>query len=179
MTKIIRSHRRTLSIEITSCGDVLVRAPFWTSASDIDRILIEKKTWIERKQKERLQTPKPSCVTLHEMESMRRRAKEMIPERVLYWSSKTGLCYSSVRITSAQKRFGSCSAKNALSFSLFLVSFPLDLIDYVVVHELCHTVEHNHSASFYRLLSGILPDWKERQERLRMIPIPELKAKNT
>ena len=74
---------------------------------------------------------------------------------------------SSVKVTSAKKRFGSCSAKNSLCFSLYLFDYPDKAIDYVVVHELAHIKEHNHSKRFWRVVENYLPDYKERDKVLK------------
>ena len=78
-----------------------------------------------------------------------------------------GLVPISVKISSAQKRFGSCSAQNALNFSYRLMMYPVDAIDYVVVHELAHIKHHNHSRDFYNLIKKYMPDYKEREKKLR------------
>ena len=94
-------------------------------------------------------------------------AKQLIVERVEYFADKYQLTYEGITITSARTRWGSCSPKNALSFSWRLIMTPLDVIDYVVVHELAHTVHHNHSKRFWGLVEKILPDFKERRTWLR------------
>ena len=93
-------------------------------------------------------------------------ARGVIAERVAYYSGLTGIRCRQIKIGSAAKRWGSCSADNRLNFSYRLVCAPEEAIDYVVVHELSHIVEHNHSRSFWNVVSGILPDWKRRRQML-------------
>ena len=172
---VIRSKRKTLSIEVAADGSLQVRAPFWMSDAAIRRALSEKEKWIEDTRKKLALLPQPIVIDRKEAAVLRRKAELLLAEKVRFWSEKVGLEYQSIKITSAQKRFGSCNLQGGLCFSLFLATYSDDLIDYVVVHELCHTKEHNHSKRFYQLLSSILPDWKERQDRLRSIPMPRIK----
>jgi hypothetical protein len=94
-------------------------------------------------------------------------AKKFISERVNYYSNLTGIKYNKVKITSAMKRWGSCSQNGNLSFTYRLVMAPVFAIDYVIVHELCHIIEHNHSKRFWEHLKVILPDYKNAREWLR------------
>ena len=97
----------------------------------------------------------------------RKQARRIIEERVTFHAEKNQLQYGKIRITSARTRWGSCSSKGTLSFSWRLVMTPLEVIDYVVIHELAHTVHHNHSKRFWNLVEKLLPDYKERRKRLR------------
>lgn len=94
-------------------------------------------------------------------------AKEDIPARVACFSERTGWVSAGVRIGSANTAWGSCSGKNKLNFTWKLIMAQPELIDYVVVHELAHTVEHNHSVRFWRLVERVLPDYQERRKQLR------------
>ncbi len=89
-----------------------------------------------------------------------------LPARVSCFSGLTGWTHSGVRIGKANTYWGSCSGKNKLNFSWKLILAEPALVDYVVVHELAHTVEHNHSANFWRLVQGVLPDFRERRAKL-------------
>jgi predicted metal-dependent hydrolase len=169
-----RSDRRTLSIEIQKDGTILVRAPLFLPVMRIETFLTEKRDWIERKRAFVLSQNKSEEISSSQVQELRNRAKELILPRVRLWSEKTGLVYAGAKITSARGRFGSCSGKNSLSFSLYLALCPDELIDYVIVHELCHTKEHNHSRAFYALVEQYLPDWKARHLELKKISIPRL-----
>lgn len=96
-------------------------------------------------------------------------AQKVILESTAYFSKRSGLLPVSVRIGSANTYWGSCSGKNRLHFSWKLVMAESEVIDYVVVHELCHTVEHNHSARFWRLVEGILPEYKKDRTKLNQL----------
>ncbi len=94
-------------------------------------------------------------------------AREIIPERVTLLSGKEELSYNRVRITNARKRWGSCSSKGNLNFSWRLIMAPLPVIDYVVVHELAHLVERNHSTRFWNKVGSLMPDFKIHKNWLR------------
>lgn len=166
--EIIRSRRKTISIEVKSSGEVKVRAPIFCTKRRINAFIKEKQGWIEKTLKN-LQKSRVASVPLtqEEIKELREKAKEIIPKKVAYFAETMGLKYNSIKITSATKRFGSCSGKNGLCFSLFLMQFEDSLIDYVVVHELAHTVHHNHSKAFYDLVEKYLPDYKLRQKKLK------------
>jgi len=165
---LIRSRRRTLAIEITRDCRVLVRAPMRTSAAAIEAFAAKHAAWVARhleRQRQRAAAPPPP--TAEEISALKAAARTVLPEKVAYWSQKTGLIPTGIKITSAQKRYGSCSGKNSLCFSCFLMRCPEDAIDLVVVHELCHIQEKNHGPRFYALLARYLPDYQERKKLLK------------
>lgn len=166
--ELIRSRRKTLALEIRDCR-VLVRAPMRTSQKTIDAFVASHKDWIakhlESQRQKAASAPPPP--TEAEIEALKEQARAVLPEKVAYWSERTGLTPTGVKITSAQKRYGSCSAKNSLCFSCFLMRCPEEAIDLVVVHELCHIQEKNHGPKFYALLARHLPDHLERKKLLK------------
>ena len=166
--KLIRSKRKTVSIEVNERCEVLVRAPLRISQKEIEKLVFEKQKWIENALKtmqERAENRK--TYTDEDITALYKKASEILPERLEFWSNVTGIFPTGVKITSAKKRFGSCSPKNSLSFSVYLFDYPPDAIDYVIVHELCHIKEHNHSARFWTLVQKYMPDYKERQKLLK------------
>lgn len=168
--ELIRSSRRTLSLEITADLRVVVRAPYRCSKREIERFVSSHEGWIARHlatQRERAAAAAARQVTPEEEARLRTLAAEIIPARVAHYSALMGLTPTGVRITGAQKRFGSCSSKNSLCFSWRLMQYPPEAIDYVVVHELAHMRHHNHSASFHALVARYLPDHRERRALLR------------
>ena len=167
---LIRSSRRTLGLEITSDLRVLVRAPKRCSQRQIDDFVARHERWIRDHmaiQERRRVAAMAREVTPEQEAVLRRRAKEYIPQRVAQWAPLVGVSPTGVKITSAQKRFGSCSGKNGLCFSWRLMQYPPEAIDYVVVHELCHIHHHNHSAAFWSAVARVMPDYKQRQALLR------------
>ena len=113
---------------------------------------------------EDFQTLKPKLIKIYQSI-----AEEHIPERISYFSKRTGWISTGIRIGTANTSWGSCSGKNKLNFTWKLMFAEPDLIDYVVVHELAHTVEHNHSTRFWRLVERVLPDYKVRRAKLRQL----------
>ncbi|HHU32947.1 MAG: M48 family metallopeptidase [Zhaonellaceae bacterium] len=93
-------------------------------------------------------------------------AKKVLNERVKFFALQEGIAYQKVKITSASRRWGSCSSKGNLNFTWKLVMTPLDIIDYVVVHELCHLEFLNHSREFWAKVERIMPDYKLKQKWL-------------
>ena len=167
--ELIRSRRRTLALEITRDCRVLVRAPLRASKTRIDEFVAAHEDWIalhlERQRRRAAEAPPPPTQT--DIAALKARAKEVLPPKVAYWGSVMGVRPTGVKITTAQKRYGSCSGKNSLCFSCFLMRQPEAAIDLVVVHELCHIREKNHGPAFYALLAQYLPDYKERKKLLK------------
>ena len=162
---VIRSDRRTVCIEISRDGTVKVRAPRKMPDREIETFLAAKQGWIE-KHLSSLPAVRPQP-TAEEIEALRRRAKKELPPRVDYYAALMSLTPASVKITSARKRFGSCSGKNGLCFSLYLMQYPSEAIDYVIVHELAHIKHKNHSPAFHSLIARYLPDHKARRAMLK------------
>ncbi len=164
--QIVRSRRRTLAIEVKGDGSVLVRSPFGVPTSEIEAFLSEKASWIA-KQQEKIKK-RPTLPTDPEViREFRSRAKAELIPLTLEYARRYGFSVKSVRITSARTRFGSCGADNAVCLSLYLMLYPAEAREYVILHELCHTVHHNHSRRFYALLDRLMPDHRQRRALLR------------
>lgn len=167
--ELIRSRRRTLALEITKDCRVLVRAPMRLSKARIDAFVAQHEVWIAHhleRQRQRAASAPPSP-TQEEIQALKEQAWAILPGKVAYWSEKMGLVPTGLKITAARKRYGSCSGKNSLCFSCFLMNCPEEAVDLVVVHELCHIQEKNHGPRFYALLEQYLPDYQERKKLLR------------
>lgn len=171
---LIRSDRKTLAIQITPAGEVLVRSPRYASKMQIESFLLSKQGWIEKHCK-RAQERQRDCwePTAQEAEQLIAKAKELLPVLINKYAEQMGLWPTHVTITGARTRFGSCSGKNRISFSWRLMAYPQPAIEYVVVHELAHIQEKNHSANFYKLVAQYLPDYKEREAMLKKPPVRE------
>lgn len=169
--ELIRSGRKTLALEITRDGRVLVRAPARLSQTRIDAFVQSHAAWIDThldRQRQRLAAaPPPPTPTAEEVEALKAKARAILPEKVAHWSRVMGVTPTGIKITSARTRYGSCSGKNSLCFSCFLMNCPEEAIDLVVVHELCHIREKNHGPAFYALLEQYLPDYRERKQLLK------------
>ncbi|MBS7359769.1 MAG: M48 family metallopeptidase, partial [Oscillospiraceae bacterium] len=156
--EIIRSKRKTISIQVDENCNVTVRAPRFVSQKRIDEFLEEKKFWLQEaiiKQQEKAKNRVD--YSAEDIEKMRKLAKEIVPQKVEHFSKIMGVTPVSVKINSAKKRYGSCSAKNNLNFSLYLMDKDEKFIDYVVIHELAHIKHHNHSKEFYGFIEQFMP----------------------
>lgn len=173
--QIIRSNRKTLGIEIREESTLLVRAPYRLPKKDILRFINEKSDWIEKsmkKVKERQEKTRDELqdiqrLTMQEIEQLADRALEVIPKRVAYYAEKTGVTYGRITIRNQKTRWGSCSQKGNLNFNCLLMLAPPEIVDYVVVHELCHRKEMNHSPRFWAEVEKVLPDYKIRRQWLK------------
>ena len=169
--KLIRSQRRTMAIEVNKQAELVVRVPNRISDRKINMFLWRSRSWIVRTQAEARAKIEQAVLQRasdpRDEEWYRQRATEIIPERVCYYASELGLEYARVRISSAKRIWGSCSAKNSLSFSWRLAMAPVEIIDYIVVHELTHIVHKNHGKLFWRRVAKTIPDHKERRRWLR------------
>lgn len=165
---LIRSGRRTLSVEVTREGQVVVRAPMRCSHAAVESFVAKHQGWIEKNvEKQRLRREAYHEPTEAEMKAMIERAKRELPQRVARYAAIMGVEPTGITITGAQKRFGSCSGKNRICFSWRLMDYPDEAIDYVVVHELAHIVHKNHGQAFYALIESILPDYRQRVKLLK------------
>lgn len=165
--ELIRSDRRTLAVEITRDGRVLVRSPRHLPQAAIDSFLSRHAAWIARQVERRRAAPPPPEPTAAEIAALKQQARAVLPGKVELWAQRMGVTPTGVKITSARKRYGSCSGRNSLCFSCFLMRCPEEAVDLVVVHELCHIKVKNHGPAFYDLLSRYLPDYQERKKLLK------------
>lgn len=165
--KIIRSKRKTLSLSVDDELNAVVRAPFYVSSKKINEFVSSNAQWLEKAVERKETQLKKYDLSDDEIAELVNRAKEIIPQRVERYSSIMNLKPTGVKITKAKKRFGSCNGKNSLCFSCFLMQYPIEAIDYVVVHELAHIKHHNHSKEFYALISKYMPDYKQREKLLK------------
>ncbi|MCG2790722.1 MAG: M48 family metallopeptidase, partial [Actinomycetia bacterium] len=202
--KVIRSKRKTISLQVADDAALIVRAPFAVSEKIINRVILKYSDWVEKKKKEiqarDLKFAKKEFVNgegflylgdyyrlrLVEKQEIplgfesgfylskdyllnakevfvdwyKKRAYEKISQRVKWYAQKRGFKYNKINITNAQNRCGSCSCRNNLNFSWRLIMAPLPVIDYVVVHELVHLDEKNHSRAFWNKVKMLMTDYK-------------------
>lgn len=161
---IIRSNRKTLSIELKP-NEIIARAPTRMKEKEIYNFIESKKKWIDShlvKLNERqrvLDDSKP--YTQEEIKQFTAKAKLDIPKRVEFYAKKIGVTYNKITIRCQQTRWGSCSSKGNLNFNCLLVLLPDEVIDSIVVHELCHLKQMNHSARFYAEIDKVFPNYKQ------------------
>lgn len=165
---VIRSRRRTMALQVTREGQVVVRAPICAARGDIHRFVTEHEAWIavqQARQSQRL--AEHPTLSREEQEALRQRARQVLPPMVKLWAQRMGVTPTGVKITAAQTRFGSCSGKDSLCFSLHLMEYPLEAAEAVVVHELAHIRHKNHGPDFYALVRRTLPDYDSRIKLLK------------
>ena len=161
---LIRSDRKSIGIQITADG-VVVRAPKRLSAAEIERFVQSKRSWIEG-HPSKIPAPQPKF-TQEEIEALARKALTVIPDRVRHFAPMVGVTYGRITIRNQRSRWGSCSGKGNLNFNCLLMLTPSHVIDYVVVHELCHRLEMNHSPKFWAQVERVLPDYQKSREWLK------------
>lgn len=165
--KIIRSNRKTVAIQINNDLSVTVRAPKKATKKDIEKILRDKEPWIQKHMEQVKNTMKKyeekgyKRLTDEQVYELAKQALEYIPRRVEYFANIMGVDYKKITIRNQKTRWGSCSQKGNLNFNCLLMLMPPEVIDYVVVHELCHRKEMNHSKQFWNEVEKILPYYKE------------------
>ena len=164
---IIYSERKTIAIKIKD-GNVILRVPMKTSKRTIKKVLLQYDEWIKTSiEKEREYKEKQPELTPSEIKKLKKEARIYLSERCEYFASRMKVKYNRILITSAESRFGSCSSVGNINFSYRLMLYPERAREYVVVHELAHLIEMNHSASFYKIVEEVLPDYKERKKLLK------------
>ena len=161
--RLVRSDRRTLAIQITPAGEVVVRCPRQMPKAQADRIVRQKAGWIMA----HLPDPREPKFSREELAELAKRAKEVLPRRAARFAPMVGVDYGRITIRCQRTRWGSCSSLGNLNFNCLLMLAPPEVADYVVVHELCHRKEMNHSAAFWAEVEKILPDYQNRRAWLR------------
>ena len=160
--KIIRSSRKTLALEINADG-LVVRAPKHVSDAEIKFYIQKHRNWIEKnlKKAQERQTVEDNIVPLtdEELKALAKEAATVIKERVEYYAPKVGVTYNRITIRNQRTKWGSCSGKGNLNFNCLLLLAPPEVLDSVVVHELCHLKEMNHSEKFYAEVLRVYPDY--------------------
>ena len=152
---------RRISIRVRPTGEVRLTFPHGVSRRRALAFLEEKAAWIEaaRQKLAARRAALPPALPPEEervrIEALRRAAKADLPGRIERLSRQTGLRYEKLTLRAARTKWGSCSGRNTISLSLFLMTLPERLRDYVIIHELCHTVHHDHSARFHALVDRL------------------------
>ncbi|MCR5651226.1 MAG: M48 family metallopeptidase [Lachnospiraceae bacterium] len=167
-----RSSRKTVSMEILPDGKVLVRAPLRMPAAEIKRFVFEHKGWLEKhlqKQKDAAEQASgpEDRLTMEELKELASKAAEVIPKRVSYYAEKIGVTYGRITIRNQKTRWGSCSSRGNLNFNVLLMLTPPEVIDSVIVHELCHRKQMNHSKRFYDEVLRVYPEYHKWNKWLK------------
>lgn len=168
---MIRSRRKTVALQVLGLNDVVVRAPMRMSNREIEEFVQQNMDWIQKNLKKVAENQKEEeeivPMTEAEVRELAERATQLIPERVKHFAPLVGVTYGRITIRNQKSRWGSCSAKGNLNFNVGLLLAPPEVLDYVVVHELCHRKEMNHSPKFWAEVSKLIPDYKQHEKWLK------------
>ncbi len=167
LVKRTRSRRVRLTVE--RGGTVILTVPKRLSLATAQKYFEKKKEWIVASYERALAHP-PRLLTQgdhDEYVAMKETAREKITERVIWYTERYGFSYRGLSIRNQKSRFGSCSGSGHLSFNYRLIFLPPELLDYVVVHEVCHLRELNHSPRFWALVAETVPDFREKKHQLQ------------
>lgn len=165
---LVRSSRKTLAVQIRADGTVIARAPLRMPKERILGFLSEKASWIcmqQGKMQERERMRQQACIHLDakQEKELRAQAKSVLAQRVGYFARQIGVTYGKITVRDQKTRWGSCSQAGNLNFNFRLILAPPEVLDYVVVHELCHRRQMNHSAQFWQEVAQVLPDYRARK----------------
>ena len=162
--ELIRAKRKTMALKVSEAGTVTVRLPYGIRPEEADRFVEAHADWIREGRERAAARP---VYTEQEREAGKRLAKELLLKKCRYFAERMGVSYGTVTVREQKTRWGSCSARGNLNFNWKLALMPEEILDYLVVHELAHRVEMNHSPAFWAVVVEEIPDHKTRREWLR------------
>ena len=171
--QLIRSSRKTIGIQITADGRVVVRAPYLALKWEIDSFVLSREDWIRKQLAKQEQTRAAAgnvkVMTDEQFKRLKKLARQYIPSRVEYYAGLAGVRYrlSSVSIRCQKTRWGSCTVRGDISINCLLMLAPKEVLDSVIAHEVCHLIEMNHSSRFYEQVRRICPDYKKNYAWLK------------
>ena len=169
--EVIRSRRKSLSLEVKADGRVLLRAPLWAGQRQLKAFAEKNRDWIARKQEEaRLRREETSAalpLTEEELKALQKRGRVLFAERAARYAPLVGVDFGRISVRKQHSKWGSCSSQGNLSFNCLLLLAPEEVLDYVVVHELCHRLEMNHSPRFWAHVRRVLPNYESSRRYLR------------
>lgn len=165
---LTRSRRKTLVIHIKPDGSVEVRAPLRLAKSEIERFIASKAQWIEQKQAQVATRPSAEPRELPASQYKPGEFGAAVRGLIKQWGHRLNVSTTFVGIRAMTSRWGSCTAKTRrIRLNTALAYCPIECLEYVVVHELAHVRERNHSARFWAVVADALPDYKDRQQKLK------------
>ena len=172
LTYIIKkSWRHSISVSVLPDNRILVKAPYLATERTVKDFLITKKDWItkqiEKQNSEKAQAESLGLLSAEDIKKIKIQAKEIIPARVAYWAKIIDVSYGKISIRLQTSRWGSCSKNGNLSFNCLIVIMPPEVMDSVIVHELCHRKHMNHSKKFYAEIDKVFPDYKKYNKWLK------------
>ena len=156
--EIVRSARKTIGIEVKQ-GKVTVRAPRTALKRDIEAFVRLKEAWILKHLEKQREAADVEALSEEALKRLADEALRVIPERVAYYALLIGVDYGRITVRNQRTRWGSCSSQGNLNFNCLLVLTPVEVMDSVIVHELCHRKEMNHSKRFYDEVLKVYPEY--------------------
>lgn len=169
--EIIRSKRKSLALQISDDGHLIVRVPLRCTNKDIINFIERNAEWIdihtEKVKKRNRELEQLSPFSKQDIDNMAQKAMEIIPQRVKYYAQLLGVTYGRITIRNQKTKWGSCSASGNLNFNCLLMSAPQEVLDSVIVHELCHRLYMNHSKDFYAAVYRTFPDYDKWNKWLK------------
>lgn len=164
--RIIRSNRKTIALQIKPDGQLEVRCPRKMTEDAVRRFVESKASWIEKHLSQLPPQTEPKF-TPAEIQQLRKQTEELVRRRLSYYAGMVGVEYNRVTVRCQRTRWGSCSGKGNLNFNCLLALAPPQVLDYVVVHELCHRKHLNHAKPFWEEVARVLPDYKQSRAWLK------------
>ena len=169
--EIIYSDRKSLAIQITAQATVRIRAPRNCPDSVIERFLTQKQNWIlkhlESASRQLAQASEKPPLSEQDRKRYIALARDIFTRKTEYYARIMGVTYGRISIREQKTRWGSCSSAGNLNYNWRLIFAPEKVVDYIVVHELAHRLEMNHSKAFYNIVESVLPDYQSAQQWLR------------
>jgi len=166
----LRRHPRAKQIKITifQDGRLSLCRPWYVSAKRAEKFLWSKQDWLKEKLSQLLPS-QPVKLDKKEYQKRKQQAEDLVKRKITYFNQFYNFEFRQITIRNQRTRWGSCSKRGGLNFNYRLISLPESLIDYIIVHELCHLGQMNHSIRFWTLVAKTIPDFKERRKELRRI----------
>jgi len=170
--RLIRSRRTTLSLTLNDNGVVIIRAPYILSIKSVENFIIKKQNWIKRKQilikKNRAEKERFNMLVNKEnLANIKKSAKGKLLNQLDCLSKKHRYPYSTMRLSGAKTRWGSCSSRNSINLNWKIMFAPPQVIDYLIIHELVHTKHKNHKKVFWEAVKKIHPTYKNDNKWLK------------
>lgn len=160
-----------IRLKVIAGGEVIVTAPVNVDEKFIRQFIVDNLAWLKR-QIVRLGSITKSRISKEDDKRYyliyKSRAEKLAGEKLVYWNKSYNFKYNSVSIRNSRSRWGSCSSKKNISFNFKIVFLPQELLDYLVVHELCHLSEPNHGPAFWSLVSCCIPDYLKKRKDLKI-----------
>ncbi len=164
---ILRSARKTISLEMKPNGILQVKAPLRLSQRDIMEHVARHGNWIAKQMERQKIVSEADALTEQELKALKKRARQVFLERTAYFAPLVGVDYGSITVRLQKSRFGSCSRQGNLNYNAALLLAPPEVLDYVVVHELCHRKHMDHSREFWQEVDRVFPGYRSHKNWLK------------